>query len=393
MTFVDDEDLISGCFCDSSFLYPQSSYHFKELRCSAQCLTQLRIFQEVLYSCILWSGYMVLRDFPLYCSSSFEQFKVKSRRGLLLLSLSSDDEAEDDKPKDDTGSKTIVELVNKEDQAYRDELERANESRKGDTFTSPIQSVNAKAEFNNMESSTVVSPIPPHKVNIDHPKDQILEDPKSAVQTRGTGKKSFKAYALVWRLVDLPYGKKAIGTKWVYRNKKDERGIVVRNKARLVAQGYRQEEGIDYDEMDVKSAFLYGTIKDEVYVSQPLGFIDPQFPNKVYKVYVDDIIFGSSKKSLCDEFAALMHKRFQMSSMGELTFFFGLQVTPKLLHLYAVKRIFRYLKGQPKLSLWYPRDSLFDLEAYSESDYVRANLDRKSTAGGCQILGSRLISW
>ncbi|GJY24205.1 putative ribonuclease H-like domain-containing protein [Tanacetum coccineum] len=210
----------------------------------------------------------------------------------------------------------------------------------------------------------------------------------------------------VWTLVDLPYGKKAIGTKWVYRNKKDERGIVVKNKARLVAQGYKQEEGIDYDEvfapvarieairlflayasfmnfvvyqMDVKSAFLYGTIEEEVYVSQPPGFVDPEFPKKVYKVekalyglhqaprawyetlstylldngfyrgqidktlfikrvkgdillvqvYVDDIIFGSTKKSLCTDFEQIMHKRFQMSSMGELTFFLGLQVKQK----------------------------------------------------------------
>ncbi|GJS16996.1 putative ribonuclease H-like domain-containing protein [Tanacetum coccineum] len=112
-------------------------------------------------------------------------------------------------------------------------------------------------------------------------------------------------------LVDLPKGKKAIGTKWVFRNKKDQRGIMVRNKARLVAQGHRQEEGIDYDEvfapvarieairlflayasymdftvyqMDVKSAFLYGTIEEEVYVNQPLGFEDLEFPNKVYNV-------------------------------------------------------------------------------------------------------------
>ncbi|GKD87008.1 retrovirus-related pol polyprotein from transposon TNT 1-94, partial [Tanacetum coccineum] len=88
----------------------------------------------------------------------------------------------------------------------------------------------------------------------------------------------------VWTLVDLPNGKRVIGTKWVYRNKKDERGIVIKNKARLVAQGYTQEEGIDYDEMDVKSAFLYGTIEEEVYVFQPLGFEDPDFPNRVYKV-------------------------------------------------------------------------------------------------------------
>nr|GEU81996.1 putative ribonuclease H-like domain-containing protein [Tanacetum cinerariifolium] len=110
---------------------------------------------------------------------------------------------------------------------------------------------------------------------------------------------------------DLPFGKKAIGTKWVYRNKKDERGVVVRNKVRLVSQGHRQEEGIDYDEifahvvrieairiflafasymgfivyqMNVKSAFLYGTIDEEVYVTQPLRFVDPKFPNKFYKV-------------------------------------------------------------------------------------------------------------
>ncbi|GJX95258.1 putative ribonuclease H-like domain-containing protein [Tanacetum coccineum] len=115
----------------------------------------------------------------------------------------------------------------------------------------------------------------------------------------------------VWVLVDLPKGKRAIGTKWIFRNKKDERGIVIRNKARLVAQGYTQEEGIDYEEvfapvarieairlflayasfmgfmvyqMDVKSAFLYGQIEEEVYVCQPPGFEDPDYPDKVYKV-------------------------------------------------------------------------------------------------------------
>ncbi|GJY83645.1 putative ribonuclease H-like domain-containing protein [Tanacetum coccineum] len=210
----------------------------------------------------------------------------------------------------------------------------------------------------------------------------------------------------VWILVDLPNGKRAIGTKWVFRNKKDERGIVIRNKARLVAQGHRQEEGIDYEEvfapvarieairlflayasfmgflvyqMDVKSAFLYGTIEEEVYVTQPPGFKDPDHPDKVYKVvkalyglhqaprawyetlanyllgngfqrgkidqtlfikkqkgdillvqvYVDDIIFGSTNKELCTAFEKLMKDKFQMSSMGELTFFLGLQVKQK----------------------------------------------------------------
>ncbi|GJW36049.1 putative ribonuclease H-like domain-containing protein [Tanacetum coccineum] len=326
-----------------------------------------------------------------------------------------------------------------------------------------------------------------------------------------------------WRLVDLPKGKHAIGTKWVYRNKKDERGILVRNKARLVAQGYTQEEGIDYDEVfapvarieaiklflayasfmgfivyqiNVKSAFLYGTIEEEVYVCQPPGFEDPQFPNKVYKVekalyglhqaprawyetlstyllengfrrgiidktlfikkgkgdillvhvYVDDIIFGSTKKSLCvmqrddgifisqDKYVADILKKFYFVTMkiastpiethkellkdeeaedvdvhlyrlmiGSLMYLIAsrpditfavyacarFQVTPKVSHLHAVKRIFKYLKGQPKLGLWYPRDSPFDLKSFSNSDYVGASLDRKSTTGGCQFLGKR----
>ncbi|GJU47233.1 hypothetical protein Tco_1204499 [Tanacetum coccineum] len=129
----------------------------------------------------------------------------------------------------------------------------------------------------------------------------------------------------VWVLVDLPKGKRAIGTKWVFRNKKDERGIVIQNKARLVAQGHTQEEGIDYDDvfapvarikairlflayasfmgfmvyqMDVKSAFLYGRIEEEVYVCQPPGFEDPDYPDKVYKVV--KVLYGlqSSTTSL-----------------------------------------------------------------------------------------------
>ncbi|GJT02845.1 putative ribonuclease H-like domain-containing protein [Tanacetum coccineum] len=181
----------------------------------------------------------------------------------------------------------------------------------------------------------------------------------------------------VWTLVDLPNGKRAIGTKWVFRNKKDERGIVIRNKARLVAQGYTQEEGIDYDEvfapvarieairlflayasfkdfvvyqMDVKSAFLYGKIEEEVYVCQPPGFEDPDFPDRVYKV----------EKAL-----------------------YGLHQAPRAW----------YLKSQPKLGLWYPEYSPFDLVAYTNCDYAGASLDRKSTTGGCQFLGCRLISW
>ncbi|GJT63373.1 putative ribonuclease H-like domain-containing protein, partial [Tanacetum coccineum] len=158
------------------------------------------------------------------------------------------------------------------------------------------------ADFTNLETVVNVSPIPTSRIISSHPSAFILGDPTSAVQTRSKVNKSYGTHAFVsYVLVDLPYGKKAIGTKWVYRNKKDERGVVVRNKARLVAQGHRQEEGINYDEvfapvarleairiflafasymgfivyqMDVKSAFLYGKIDEEVYVSQPPGRLE-----------------------------------------------------------------------------------------------------------------------
>ncbi|GJR05010.1 retrovirus-related pol polyprotein from transposon TNT 1-94 [Tanacetum coccineum] len=180
------------------------------------------------------------------------------------------------------------------------------------------QEANHNADLSN-ETVVNVSPIPTSRIHSTHPRALILGDPNSAVQTRSKVNTSSGAHAFVsyfeiqkvWVLVDFPYGKKAIGTKWVYQNKKDERGVVVRNKARLVAQGHRQEEGIDYDEvfapvarleairiflafasymgfvvyqMDVKSAFLYGKIDEEVYVSQPPGFQDPKHPKKVYKV-------------------------------------------------------------------------------------------------------------
>ncbi|GJT76723.1 ribonuclease H-like domain-containing protein [Tanacetum coccineum] len=226
----------------------------------------------------------------------------------------------------------------------------------------------------------------------------------------------------VWTLVDLPHGKKAIDTKWVYRNKKDERGNVIRNKARLVTQGYTQEEGIDYDEvfapvarikairlflayasfkdfvvyqMDVKSAFMYGKIEEEVYVYQPPGFEDPEFLDRVYKIASTPM--ETSKPLLKDAEAEDVDVHLNRPMIGSLMYLTSsrpdimfvvcacarFQVTPKVLHLYAVKRIFRYLKCQPKLGLWYPKDSPFDLEAYSDSDYAGVSLDRKSTTGGC----------
>ncbi|GJV52503.1 putative ribonuclease H-like domain-containing protein [Tanacetum coccineum] len=372
-----------------------------------------------------------------------------------------------------------------------------------------------ESDYTNMDHSIDVSSTPILRIHKNHPQSQIIGKSSAGVLTRRKlkekePKKVSQALADeswveamqeellqfklqdVWVLCDLPDGKRVIGTKWVFRNKRDERGTIIKNKARLVAQGYRQEEGVDYDEvfapvarieairlflafasfmgftvyqMDVKSAFLYGNITEEVYVKQPPGFEDPSHPNKVYRVvkalyglhqaprawyerlstfllkhryrrgaidktlfikkdrrdimlvqvYVDDIIFGSTKSSMVKDFEDLMQKEFKMSSMGELTFFLGLQVkqttagkdeegeevdvhlyrsmigclmyltasrpdimfavclcarfqvTPKISHMHAVKRIF--------------------------SDYAGDNHDRRSTSGGCQYLGRRLVSW
>ncbi|GKA83312.1 putative ribonuclease H-like domain-containing protein [Tanacetum coccineum] len=208
------------------------------------------------------------------------------------------------------------------------------------------EDVGTEADLNNLETTINVSLIPTTRIHQDHLKDQIVGDINSATQTRRMTKIS-KEHK-VWRLVDLPKGKHAIGKKWVYRNKKDKRGIVVRNKARLVTQGYTQEEGIDYDDVFSLVARIEA-IRGGVSCLPTSGFDDPLFLVNVYKVekalltvihqrllepgirlvYVDDIIFGSTKKSLCIEFESLMHKKFQISSIGELTFFLGLQVMQK----------------------------------------------------------------
>ncbi|GJT52715.1 putative ribonuclease H-like domain-containing protein [Tanacetum coccineum] len=328
-----------------------------------------------------------------------------------------------------------------------------------DFYNSPFadQDVGADADFNNMEPSIVF---------------KLLN---------------------VWTLVDLPHGKKAIGTKLVFRNKKDQRGVMIRNKARLVAQGHRQEEGIDYDEVFAPVARIEA-------ISQPPGFVDPEFTNKVYKVekalyglhqaprawyetlsnyllengfrrwtidktlfikkikndillvqvYVDDIIFGSTKKSLSTEFEQLMHKRFQMSSMGQLTFFLGLQVEQRKdgiflsqdKYVYDILKKFGFSSVKTASTLMETHKSLSINAAETDVDvhlyrsmigslmyltssrpdimfvvcacsrfqvqpkashmhavkrifryFKGASIDRKSTTRGCQFLGCRLISW
>ncbi|GJS55146.1 putative ribonuclease H-like domain-containing protein [Tanacetum coccineum] len=358
-----------------------------------------------------------------------------------------------------------------EDDSEIPPLEDIHEDTTDGIFThSSYDDEGAEADFTNLETVVNVSPIPTSRINPSHPSALILGDPTSAVQTRSKVNKSSEAHAFILEaLEDESLGLIAM----------QEELLQFRDSKSLVLSRYAYGKVSIVYQMDVKSAFLYGKIDEEVYVSQPPGFQDPKHPDKVYKVvkalyglhqaprawyatlstfllkkwiqkrrqltknfflkkdkhdiilvqvYVDDIIFGSTKKSWCDEFEALMKSRFQMSSQWEELILYWayklnrqtrwsmigslmyvtasrpdimfavcacsrFQVTPKTSHLSAVKRIFRYLKGKPKLGLWYPRESSFDLESYSDSDYAGANLDRKSTTGGCQFLGRRLITW
>nr|GEX47769.1 hypothetical protein [Tanacetum cinerariifolium] len=366
------------------------------------------------------------------CDGKEHDFDVKKPESKVILSPSSSAQSkeQDDKTMKEAKGKSLIESVT----GYRDinaEFQDCSEnscnevtttsstvptvgqnslnitntfSAAGPSNTDVSPTSGQKANFNNLESSIPVSPIPTTRIHKNHPISQIIGDLSSTTQTRSMARAVKDQGGLsqmfgndfhtcmfacflsqeepkrnVWVLVDLPYGKRAIGTKWVYRNKKDKRGIMIRNKARLVAQRHTHEEGINYEEvvapvarieairlflayasfmgfmvyqMDVKSAFLCGIIKEEVYVCQPPGFEDPDHPDKVYKVvkalyglhqaptawyetlatYLlenDDIIFGATNKDLCRSFEKLMKDKFQMSSMWELTFFLGLQVKQK----------------------------------------------------------------
>nr|GEW46826.1 hypothetical protein [Tanacetum cinerariifolium] len=234
-------------------------------------------------------------------------------------------------------------------------------------------------DFNNLETTMSVSPTPTTRIHTIHPKNQILREPKLAFQTRSKVHKNSEAHALISQALEDESWVDAMQEE-LLQNKKDERAMVVLNKVGLVAQGYSQEEGIDYNKVFAPVAKIEATrIVLKCNVSQPPGFVDPKFPNKVYKVvkalyglhqdprawyatlstfleksryrrgainrtlfikqdkkdimlvqvYVDYIIFGSTKKYWCDEFEELMKNRFQMTSMGELTFFLGLQVKQK----------------------------------------------------------------
>ncbi|GJR48915.1 putative ribonuclease H-like domain-containing protein [Tanacetum coccineum] len=210
-------------------------------------------------------------------------------------------------------------------------------------YSDDDEGVDAKADMTNLDTNIFVSPILTTRIHKDHPLEQIIRDIHLAPQTRRMTKNVTKHEVMqeellqfklqhVWTLIDLPHGKRAIGTKWMYRNKKDERGFIIRNKARLFLAYASFKDFVVY-QMDVKSAFLYGKIEEEVYVCQPLGFEDPEFPNRVYKV--EKALYGlhQAHSAWYETLSTyLLDNRFQRGQIDKSLFIKmvkGLQVTQK----------------------------------------------------------------
>ncbi|GJW06341.1 putative ribonuclease H-like domain-containing protein [Tanacetum coccineum] len=358
-------------------------------------------------------------------------------------------------PSVNTGSHTVNTGRLEHDDSLMPELEIFHKPETGIFDEASYDEEGVITDFNSLPTEIEVSPTPTLRIHSIHPKSQILGDPKSAVQTRSKVQNKSGAHALLnceaFSMMTLV---QAMARRSVPVHAYNKYGFPCRFylcgmkeiKQDLVAMGYSHG----------RSAFLYGTMDEEVYVSQPPDFVDPAYPNKVYKVVkalygpapapsswfvllfnfpseawiqrgtIDKTLFHSKEQKgyhvvvqsannamdtkmplTKDEEAFDVDVHLYRSMIGSLMYLTAFrpdimyavcvcshfQVTPKISHLNAVKRIFKYLKGKPNLGLWYPRESPFDLEAFSDSDYGGSNLDRKSTTGGYQFLGQRLISW
>nr|GEV57610.1 uncharacterized mitochondrial protein AtMg00810-like [Tanacetum cinerariifolium] len=334
-------------------------------------------------------------------------------------------------------------------------------------YSDDEEDVGAEANFSKLETSITISPILTTKVHKDHPVTQIIDDLSSAPQTRSMAR-MVKEQGGLAQINDEDFHTYMFAC------------FLSQEEPKRVHQALNDPSWIEAMQEEL---LQFKMQKVWVLVDLPKGFEDPDYPNKVYKVvkalyglhqaprawyetlanyllengfqrgkidqtlfikkkkgdillvqiYVDDIIFGSTNKELCKAFEKLMKDKFQMSSIGEITFFLGLQVkqkdngifisqdkyVAKILRKFGLTvgelastpidtekpllkdpdgedvdvHVYRYLKGKPHLGLWYLKDSLFNLVEYSDSDYAGASLDRKSTTGGCQFLGCRLISW
>ncbi|GKA85119.1 putative reverse transcriptase, RNA-dependent DNA polymerase, partial [Tanacetum coccineum] len=337
-----------------------------------------------------------------------------------------------------------------------------NDQERPENSTQDVNTAGPKVNMSNITTTYIVPSTPNTRIHKDHSLDHVIGDVQSGVQTRRMtkttneqgfisavyeGKTHEDLHTCMFTCFLSQEEPKRIAkalsdSAWVeamqeelLQNKKDERGIVIRNKARLVAQGHTQEEGIDYDDvfapvarneairlflayasfmgfmvyqMDMKSAFLYGRIKEEVYVCQPLGFEDPDNLEKVYKVV--KALYGLHQApracyetlaksmlmtlSLALQRSCVLNVRTASTLMDtEKTLLKDLDGDDVYINLYmSMIRLLMYLtSSRPDIMFAYPRDSSFDLVAYSDSDYARASLDRKSTTGVWQTATAKTL--
>ncbi|GKA42543.1 copia protein [Tanacetum coccineum] len=194
----------------------------------------------------------------------------------------------------------------------------------------------------------------------------------------------------VWVLVPKPKGVMIIALKWIYKVKLDEYGKCSKNKASVVAKGYRQAKGIDFENrlhpMDVKTAFLNGDFKRSLCQTNLKGFEDP---NPTHVLLSEE---GSLRSKAGTKGMVMTH--YQEYLMANNVFKgAGYQAKPTKKHLEAIKRVFRYLKGTINMGLWYPKDNAMSLTAYADADHAGCQDSRRSTSGSAQFLGDRLVSW
>ncbi|GJU40753.1 retrovirus-related pol polyprotein from transposon TNT 1-94 [Tanacetum coccineum] len=227
----------------------------------------------------------------------------------------------------------------------------------------------------------------------------------------------------VWVLVPPPNNIKPLTLRWLFKNKHDKENTVIQNKTRLVVRGYHQEEGIDFEEsfalvarieairiflayaahksfpvfqMDVKTAFLHGMLREDVYVCQPEGFIDADHPSHVYKLKKALYGLKQEPRAWYDELSTFLLQNNSFKGTIDPTLFIRsfnddiLVAKPTEKHLKEVKRIFRYLQGTVNMGIQYTKDSGFELTGFSDADYAGCKDTFKSTSGGAQFLGKKL---
>nr|GEW47322.1 hypothetical protein [Tanacetum cinerariifolium] len=339
----------------------------------------------------------------------------------------------------------------KENNDNQEEEEHLQDDEFTNPFCTSVQEV-VESSLHNIGNSNVHTFNQPqffeYRWTKDYPLEQVRGNPSKPVQTRGqlaTDPEMYMFALTVWELIDKTFGKSVIRLKWLWKNKKDEDQTVIRNKARLVAKGYAQEEGIDFKEsfapvIDVKTAFLNGLLKEEVYVAQPDGFVDPDYPEKVYRLRKAlyglkqaprawKALYGlkQAPRAWYDELSKfLTSKGLQIHQSPRGIFINQAKYALEILHKHGMEKgqsigtpmamkpkldadlsgnpvdqtnyhskigsLMYLTSSRPDIMQEYPKCSSFGLTAFLDADHAGCIDTHKSTSGGIQFLGDKLVS-